>query len=56
MTLEQYFKSEFEQGKIDHAIRANVDSTGLVTFYIHPASKSGKTCDYVVRGNDLVER
>ena len=52
-TLYEYLKSNFENGVIDHAIRAHVDAEGWTTFYIHPATVSGKTLDFSVTGNNL---
>ena len=50
-TLEQYFKDAFARGVIDHALRALVDESDRVSFYIHPANADGETCDYEVRNN-----
>lgn len=54
MTLEDYIKLEFAEGKIDHTIRAQVNQNGSVAFYIHPSGKPGRTVDFVVRGNELI--
>lgn len=53
MTLEEYLKAEYQKGAIDHALRAHVDESGSVSFYIHPLNVSGNTVDYVVAGNSL---
>ncbi len=55
MTLEEYFKKQFERGIIDHAIRCHVHE-GHVSFYIHPARESGDTVDFMVNGNQLDPR
>lgn len=54
-TLEQYLAAAAAAGIIDHALRANVDVGGKVTFYIHPLNTDGETLDYVVRGNELAQ-
>lgn len=51
--LEEYFIASALKGVVDHAVRANVNSEGKVSFYIHPASTSGYTCDYEVSENSL---
>lgn len=53
MTLEEYLRTEYADGKIDHALRVEVSDAG-VRFYIHPANRSGNTVDFEVHGNVLV--
>jgi len=48
MTLEDYFKKNFAVGVVDHALRANVDQSGKVTFYLHPAGRDGDTLAFSV--------
>lgn len=52
-TLEEYLRENIEAGNIDHAIRAQIEADGVVTFYIHPAGEDGDTLDYEVRGDGL---
>lgn len=52
-SLEQYLVTAIERGQIDHALRASLDASGKVTFYIHPSLSDGETLDFVVRGNAL---
>lgn len=52
-TLDSYLKENFDNGVIDHAIRAHVDEQGWVTFYIHPLNVSGETLDFSVTANNL---
>jgi hypothetical protein len=52
-TLDSYLKQHFNNGVIDHVIRAHVDPEGWVTFCIHPASVSGDTLDFSVTANNL---
>jgi hypothetical protein len=51
-TLEAYLRSEYAEGKNDHALRAELGA-GCVTFYIHPANRGGDTQNYELRGNQL---
>jgi hypothetical protein len=53
MTLEKYLRTANKSGVIDHAIRAQKNSDGTMSFYIHPAHVSGDTCDFLVHGNSL---
>lgn len=52
-TLERYLRECYANNVIDHAIRAEVRSTGEVTFYVHPAATGGDTLDFIVDGNRL---
>jgi hypothetical protein len=53
MTLEAYFRAEFGEGKIDHALRAHV-ADGEVLIYIHPDGRDGRTTPLlVVEGNTV---
>jgi hypothetical protein len=47
-TLHEYFTENHARGVIDHAIRANVDEQGRVSFYIHPQGVDGNTLDFWV--------
>jgi hypothetical protein len=59
MTLEQYLRQEFEEGKIDHVLRAHVvklwpEDPGTVEFYVHPMNRNGSTTPLmIVIGNDV---
>lgn len=53
-SLEEYLKQNFDKGIIDHAIRANKDGDGSITFYIHPNGFSGDTLDYAVNGDEIM--
>lgn len=51
MTLEDYLKREYAEGKIDFAFRAHVYD-GKVQIYIHPSGRDGRTTPTVeVVGN-----
>ncbi|MEE9540519.1 MAG: hypothetical protein V3V85_03375 [Candidatus Thorarchaeota archaeon] len=52
-SLGTYLKESIEAGAIDHVLRASVDATGKLTFYIHPHGKDGDTQDYEVDENRL---
>lgn len=52
-TLDTYLTENFERGVIDHALRANVDDEGVLTFYIHPHGVDGDTLDFQVSDNVL---
>lgn len=53
-SLEGYLHVTFDQGIIDHHLRASIDSEGTVRFYIHPQNASGETLDFEVDGDDLI--
>lgn len=53
MTLEDYIKFEYEQGKIDFTFRAHVWN-GVVTIYIHPQGKDGTTTPSLCVDGDKV--
>lgn len=56
MTLEEYFKYEYEQGKIDFSARISVFN-GEVEVYIHPTGKDGNTTTtLLVEGNTVREK
>jgi len=55
-TLDKYIKENHERGIIDHALRANVDENGRITFYIHPANAEGDTLDYELNDEMLYSR
>jgi hypothetical protein len=53
MTLEDYFKHELADGKIDFSLRASVFD-GVVEFYIHPSGRNGTTTpSLIVNGNTV---
>jgi hypothetical protein len=53
MTLEDYFKHEYAEGKIDFSLRISVYQD-IVECYIHPSGKSGTTTpSLVVQGNTV---
>lgn len=53
MTLEDYIKYEYEDGKIDFVFRASVYQ-GVVEIYIHPQGKDGTTTPtLIVEGNTV---
>lgn len=44
--LRKYLEDNLTQGKIDHALRAEIDpATGGIKFYIHPHGVDGMTAD-----------
>jgi hypothetical protein len=51
-TLEQYFRDETAEGKIDFSLRVTA-FPDKVTFYIHASSKDSHATDYELRGNEL---
>jgi hypothetical protein len=55
MNLEAFLRAGIARNVIDFAIRAQKNSDGRISFYIHPARESGDTADFVVRENDLIE-
>lgn len=53
MTLEEYLKYEYADGKIDFSMRIHVWD-GVVEIYIHPTNRSGTTTPtLVVTGNTV---
>ena len=52
-TLEECLLENFKNLVIDHAIRANVNAEGEITFYIHPDGVGGDTLGFKVKGNTL---
>lgn len=55
MTLEEYLIANSHPNKktIDHMLRMRITDAGM-TFYIHPYNDSGDTCDFLVKGNQLL--
>lgn len=53
MTLEDYFKYEYADGKIDFSLRIHVWE-GVVEVYIHPAGKDGTTTPLLIVEGDTV--
>lgn len=54
MTLEEYLRSEYGEGKIDFSFRV-CQCDDRVLIYIHPDSKAGKTTPNLrVKGNLVV--
>lgn len=52
MTLEEYFRYEAAEGKIDFSLRASCYDE--VEVYIHPTGRDGKTTpSLVVKGNTV---
>lgn len=60
MTFEEYLRKNFNRedphAVIDHALRANVESSRKLSFYIHPQGVDGDTVDFVVDGNTLASK
>ncbi len=54
--LDEYFRSNFTRGVIDHALRADVDEQGRVSFYIHPLGVDGETLDCWVLDNCVFDK
>lgn len=54
MTLEEYIKFEYEQGKIDFTFRAHVWD-GKTTIYIHPMGKDGRTTPMLLVKDNQVD-
>jgi hypothetical protein len=52
-TLEDYFKENFEEGRVEFSVMANINNDNKVEFYIRPTDKDGETIDFVVEGNSL---
>lgn len=52
-TLEDYFRRELSEGKIDFRLRVTLDSDNRPQFYLHPLDRDGQTVDFCVEGNDL---
>ena len=55
-SLDDYLSECFKRGVIDHAIRANVDEQGRISFYIHPLGVDGNTLDFWVWDNTVWEQ
>lgn len=54
MTLEDYLRAEYADGKIDFSMRIATCHGPVVTVYIHPAGKSGNTTPtLLVSGNEV---
>jgi hypothetical protein len=52
-TLDEYFKAEYAEGKIDHWVRAHVFED-VVEIYIHPHGRDGRTTPpLIVEGNSV---
>lgn len=47
-SLQDYFREFYNNGIVDHTIRASVDFDNNVSFYIHPATVSGDILDFVI--------
>ncbi len=53
MTLEDYLRYEYQDGKIDFSLRAEVNDGG-VRVYIHPTGRDGTTTPMLlVTGNSV---
>lgn len=53
MTLEDYFRAEYGEGKIDFSLRVHC-SGPIVTVYVHPSGKDGRTTPtLLVSGNTV---
>jgi hypothetical protein len=53
MTLEEYFKAEYADGKSDFRCRAHVHN-GQVEIYIHPLGRDGHTTPLLIVQGDAV--
>lgn len=54
MTLEEYFRYELAQGKIDFTLRASTFAGGPVECYIRPTGRDGTTTpSLMVEGNTV---
>lgn len=51
--LQAYFENNMAMGVIDFSLRATRLQNGVVGFYLHPASVSGETAQFIVEGNAL---
>lgn len=52
MTLEEYFRAEYQAGKIDFSLR--VECSDGVRIYVHPTNKDGVTTPMLqVQGNTV---
>jgi len=47
--LYEYLKKELAEGKIDHSLRASINSAGEISFYIHPEGRDGDTLDIMLK-------
>lgn len=54
MTLEDYFRHEVAQGKIDFTVRAAVYGDSPVEIYIHPTGRDGLTTASLIVVGDTV--
>lgn len=56
--LETYLKECHAEGIIDFHIRTQITVSSdkdIITFYIHPQDRDGKTLDFAVSGNNLTD-
>lgn len=53
-TFETFLRENVEREVIDFSMRASVDSSGTVRFYVHPSGKDGETLDFQVLDNALI--
>jgi len=54
VTLEDYIKKEYTEGKIDFTFRASVYN-GVVEIYIHPLGKDGNTTPSLIVTGDRIQ-
>lgn len=54
MDFEAYLKENLRKNVIDHSIRANINSNGEITFYVHADGHDSDTLDFQVNGNELI--
>ena len=52
-TLESYLRTAMGRGVHDHTVRATVDESGNVQFYIHPLNAEGWMINYKVTQNTI---
>lgn len=55
-SLEDYLRENLKNNVIDHSVRAQFESDGRITFYIHPDKVSGDTLDFIVFKNVLFDK
>lgn len=56
ITLEDYFRENLAKGAMYHAVCANIDEKGLVSFYIHADGRDSETPTFLVKDNHLLTK
>jgi hypothetical protein len=52
-TFEEYLVKAYDEGKIDHSLRVDVDDKGNVSFYIYPTNTDKEALEFYAVGDML---